>query len=139
MNGYNALLFLHVTSIVVWLGAGTTLALIGLYGRRSGDSAILERLPRIGEWLGPRVFGPAALGALAFGLSLDADGHWGFPLWIALGVGAYAASFALNVGVRVPLTRRAPHDPGAARLLARLPFLELAVLYLAVADMVFKP
>jgi uncharacterized membrane protein len=145
MNGYDVLLFLHIVSVLLWLGAGTTLALIALYASRRGDRVLLGRLGPLARWLGPRVFGPAALGVLAFGLALVEDGHWTFrPLWIRLGLAAYAASFALNVGVRLPLMRRA--ERGGAnvssrdrRLLSRLPVLELAVLYLAVADMALKP
>ena len=144
MNGYEVLLFLHVASVIVWLGTGSSLAVLALYGQRQGDRALLERLGPFGRWLGPRVFGPAAIGALVFGLALVADGHWTFrPLWIKLGLAAYAGSFLLNVGVRVPLMRRLHRPAGErrrdVRLLARLPVLELTVLYLAVADMLGKP
>ncbi len=138
MNGYEALLFLHVASVIVWVGAGTTLALLGLNGE------LRQRVGEIGEWLGPRAFGPAALGALAFGLALVGDGHWTFrPLWIDLGLGAFALSVVLNAGVRAPLMRRLRQGGEAAaragRRLALLPRLELTGLYLAVADMVAKP
>jgi len=72
------------------------------------------------------------------------DGSWTFqPLWIRLGLAAFAVSFLLNVGVRFPLLRRLERgtlDPlRAARLLGLLARVELAVLYLAVADMLAKP
>jgi uncharacterized membrane protein len=145
MNGYDVLLFFHLASVVLWLGAGTTLALIALHASRADDRVLLARLGPLVRWLGPRVFGPAAIGALAFGLALVADGHWTFgPLWIRLGLAAYAASFLLTLAVRLPLMRRVgrggTQEPSRdTRMLSRLPVLELTVLYLAVADMALKP
>jgi uncharacterized membrane protein len=143
MSRYELFLFLHVASVIVWLGAGTTLALVAAFAGRTGDRELLGRLAPIGRWLGPRVFGPAALAALAFGLLLVHDGSWSFdPLWIKLGLGAFALSFLLNVGVRVPLIRgleRGADPMRTGRVLGLLPRFELTVLYLTVADMAAKP
>jgi uncharacterized membrane protein len=145
MSGYELLLFLHVVCVIVWVGSGTALGLIAIYGRQSRDQAVLERLAPVGRWLGSRVFGPAALGALAFGLALVADGDWTYePLWIKLGLAAFAASFLLDVAVRLPLVRRLrrsgrDEQQRLGRLLGVISGLELTVLYLAVADMVAKP
>jgi hypothetical protein len=69
------------------------------------------------------------------------EGHWTFhPLWIKLGLAAFALSFLVNAGVRAPLTRRLAQEPARlASVLAALARFELAVLYLTVADMVLKP
>jgi uncharacterized membrane protein len=144
MSRYEFLLFLHVTAVIVWLGAGTTLALLALYAERQRDRELGARLGALAAWLGPRVFAPASLGTLAVGILLVLDGSWTFqPLWIRLGFAAFAVSFLLNVGVRVPLLRRLERgslEPlHAARLLGLLAPVELAVLYLAVADMLSKP
>jgi hypothetical protein len=140
MDGYEALLFLHVSSVVVWIGTGTTLALLVAYARRSG---VAFDMGSIGAWFGPRVFAPASFGTLGFGLALVGDGHWGFGrLWVILGLCAFAASAIVNAGIRLPLTRKLERGVDVARsvrLLTRLPVLDLAVLYLAVADMVSKP
>ena len=121
MTGYQVLLFFHVASVIVWLGAGTTLGVLGIFG---GPANVAE----LGRWIGPRVLGPAALGALAFGLALVANGHWTFhPLWIKLGLAAFVVSFALTVGVRLPALRR------------QLAVLQLLVLYATVLDMIAKP
>jgi uncharacterized membrane protein len=143
MDGYELLLFLHVSSVVLWLGTGTTLALLALHARRARDGALLERMSALGAWFGPRVFAPASFGTLGFGIALVADGHWGFGrLWVVLGLAAFAASSLVNAGVRLPLMRRLERGVDverSGRVLARLPLLDLAVLYLAVADMVAKP
>ena len=140
MSGYDVLLFFHVTSVIVWLGAGLTLALIAVYARVNGDQVVLDRLGAIGRWLGPRVFAPASLGALTFGLALVADGHWTFhPLWIRLGLTAFAASFLLNAAVRLPALRRMERGADVGRLLALTATVELCVIFLAVLDMIAKP
>ena len=143
MSRYELLLFLHVVSVIVWLGTGTALALLAVYAQRS-DRELLGRLGPLGRALAPRVFGPAALGALVFGILLVLDGSWTFePLWIRLGFVAFAASFVINATVRAPLARRQQRgaiEPARAGLLfGRLARLELTVLYLTVADMVAKP
>jgi hypothetical protein len=131
MTTYELFLFLHVACVVAWLGAGTTLALLSM------------RMPvsESAQWLGPRLFGPSSLGALAFGIVLVFKGGWTFtPLWIQLGLAAFALSTLLNVGVRLPLHRRLEDDPvGGQRNLARVARVELTLLYLTVADMVVKP
>jgi hypothetical protein len=132
MNRYDVLLLFHILSVILWVGAGTALGLLWLYP----DTTLRARIGGLGEWLGPRLFAPASLGALAFGLALVHDGHWGFgPLWVQLGLAAFALSFVINAGIRAPLSRR-PHLQGVLPALARF---ELAMLYLTVADMVLKP
>src|SRR5579872_2561393 len=144
MSRYTFLLFLHVTAVIVWLGTGTALALLALYAERRRDGELGVRLGPLAAWLGPRVFAPASLGTLVVGILLVLDGSWTFhPLWIRLGLTAFAVSFLLNVGVRFPLLRRL--ERGAldalrgARLFGALARVELAVLFLTVADMIAKP
>jgi hypothetical protein len=143
MSRYELLLFLHIVCVIVWLGTGTALGLIALIAAR-GESSLAPVLGPLGRTLGPRVFGPAALGALVFGMLLVLDGSWTFePLWVQLGLGAFAISFLLNAAVRAPLVRRQEQGTIDAarigRLLGGLALFELTVLYLAVADMVAKP
>jgi hypothetical protein len=140
MSRYEFLLFAHVVGVIVWLGTGTAFALIAIFG----DRELLPRLGPLGAKLGPRVFAPAALGTLVFGILLVLDGDWTFdPLWIQLGFVAFATSFLINVAVRAPIARRMRSgdlDPRrGGRLLALLARVELTVLVLAVADMVSKP
>jgi len=128
MTTYELLLFLHISCVIAWLGAGTAMAVVSLK----------VPMPELGKLLGPRVFGPASLGALAFGLALVFNGNWTFsPLWVQLGLGAFALTTVLNVAVRLPLTRSTA--PNRERKLRMLSLFELTVLYLTVADMVAKP
>ena len=144
MSRYEFLLFVHVAAVIVWLGTGTALAFIAIYAERSRDRALGERFGTLAAWLGPRVFAPASLGTLVAGILLVLDGSLTFHrLWIGLGLAAFAVSFLLNVGIRFPLLRRLEGgtlDPArGVRLLGLLARAELAVLYLAVADMLAKP
>jgi uncharacterized membrane protein len=151
MTKYEAFLLIHIVAVIVWLGAGTTLALTGLYAERRGDRLLLGRIPRLGQWLGPRVFGPAALLVLAMGFALVAEGSWSYSmLWIDLGLTAFALTLLTNLAVRLPLLRRlesaegrgGPESPealGATGRLLALARLDLTILFLAVGDMVVKP
>jgi hypothetical protein len=134
---YQLFLFLHIASVILWLGAGTVLGLLWLHP----DPVLRERVGTLGEWLGPRLFAPGAFGALAFGLVLVHEGSWTFhPLWVKLGLSAFAASFVINAAVRAPLVRRLEREPlRISRVLSALALFELAVLYLTVADMALKP
>src|SRR5262249_23312640 len=113
-----------------------------LYAQRAADQA-LEAVTGFAGWFGPRVFAPSSFAALGFGIVAVRSGHWGSPLWVRLGIGAFAISFLLHVAVRLPLLRRARRGgstvDGAARLLRSLALVDLTVLYLTVADMVAKP
>ena len=137
MTQYQLFLFLHVVSVILWLGAGTVLGLLWLHP----DAALRERISSLGEWLGPRVFAPGAFGGLVFGLILVHQGSWTFhPLWVKLGLSAFAVSFIINAAVRAPLVRRLEREPRRiSRVLSALALFELAILYLTVAGMALKP
>jgi hypothetical protein len=137
MTRYDVFLFLHILSVILWVGAGTTLGLLWFHP----DRELRRRIAPIGEWLGPRLFAPAALGALVFGLLLVHEGHWTFgPLWVQLGLAAFGVSFLINAGVRAPVSRKLAGQPKRLEgILSALARFELSVLYLTVADMVLKP
>jgi uncharacterized membrane protein len=149
MSGYNLLLVVHIVCVIAWLGTGTTVALLAVYGYQSGDRELVDRLPALARWLGPRVVGPSSMGTLLFGILVAVNGDLGFGhLWLLLALSAFASSVLLNVGVRLPATLRRQRAIAAGRvadaqraerLLLDVPSLELAILYLAVADMVLKP
>jgi len=142
MSRYSLLVSLHVASVILWVGCGTTLLLLTVYARRS-RSVLLGELGALAWWLTLWVLLPSSLAAPAFGVAAAHAGHWPELFFFHVGEGAFAFSFLITVAVRVPLLRRARHGAvGAARLsgyVAALAAAELTVLYLAVADMVAKP
>jgi hypothetical protein len=143
MNHYSLLVSLHVASVVVWLGAGTTLAFVTIYARRAPNTLVLEQLGALVRWMTVRVFAPAALAAAGFGVAAAHVGHWPDIFFFHVGEGAFVFSFLLTVTVRMPLLRRAARGAVAPRRFSQhllaLAVAELTVLYVAVADMVTKP
>jgi hypothetical protein len=46
MTRYSLLVTLHIASVIVWLGTGTTLVLITIYPRRPRNGLVLGQLAR---------------------------------------------------------------------------------------------
>jgi uncharacterized membrane protein len=151
VSRYELLVFLHVSCAIVWLGAGLLLSVFELKAERAHDLAALARLGPDNEWLAPRLFIPASLLTLVFGLLLVADGPWTLStLWIDLGLAGFALTFATGIGILKPTAeklkavsmRDGPGSPEAARLghrLAVVSRLDLVVLFAVVAVMASKP
>ena len=143
MTHYSLLVSLHVASVIVWLGSGTTVAFVAIYAQRARDGVVLEQLGALVQWMGLRVFAPASLAAFGFGVAAAHAGHWPDLFWFHVGEGAFVFSLLLTVALRLPLLRRARRgtlDPAQlAQYLLAVALAELTVLYLAVADMVVKP
>jgi hypothetical protein len=143
MTRYSLLVSLHVASVIVWLGSGTTLVLVAIYAQRARDGVVLERLGALVQWMLLRLSAPAALAAFGFGVAAAHAGHWPDLFWFHVGEAAFAFSFLLSVAVRLPLLRRAGRGALGSRQLAQylvaIAIAELTVLYVAVADMVTKP
>ena len=143
MTRYSLLVTLHIASVVVGLGCGTTLALVTIYAQRARNDVVLEPLGALTHWMALRVLAPASLAAAGFGVAAAHVGHWQDIFFFHVGEAAFVFSFLLTVAIRLPLLRRARRGAvDAARLpqyLLALALAELTVLYLAVADMVAKP
>jgi hypothetical protein len=143
MSGYSLLVSLHVASVIVWLGCGTTIALVTIYARRARNGFVPGQLGSLVRWLTVWVLLPASLAAPGFGVLAAHAGHWPDIFFFHVGEGAFLFSFLLTVMIRLPLLRRARRGAFVqARLrqyLLALALAELTVLYLAVADMVAKP
>jgi uncharacterized membrane protein len=151
VSRYELLVFLHVSSAIVWVGAGLLMSVLELRASRSGDPAAMGRIGGDNEWLAPRLFIPSSLLTLLFGILLVADGPWTIgTLWIDLGLAGYALTFATGIGVLKPtaeklkaaVERDGPGTAEAARLGHRLTLvsrLDLVVLFAVVAVMASKP
>ncbi len=142
MSRYSLLVSLHVASVIVWLGCGTTLAFITIYARRARNGVVVGQLGALARWLTLWILLPASLAAPGFGVLAAHAGHWPDIFFFHVGEGAFLFSF-LTVAIRLPLLRRARRGAVAParlpRYLLALALAELTVLYLAVADMVAKP
>jgi uncharacterized membrane protein len=151
VDTYELLVFLHVSLVIVWLGAGATMDLLFFRAERTRDPRELAKIGELQEWLVPRLFIPASLSTLASGVLLVLDGPWSFgDLWIVVGLLGFASSFLVGLLYLRPqgekmgeiIARHGPTSPEALRhgkkllVVARV---QLLTLFLVVADMVLKP
>jgi uncharacterized membrane protein len=151
MSSYTVLVFLHVSAAIVWLGAAVTIQLLAIRADRSGDPGELQKIAADSEWLATRLFIPASLLVLAFGIALVVDGPWSFDqFWIVLGLAGYAFSFLVGILYLSPESGRierlvAEHGGGhpaviaATRRIFLVSRIELGVLFVVVLDMAVKP
>ena len=151
MTRYEFLVFLHVTAVIVWIGAATTMDLLFLRAERMRDPLEMKKTGELQEWLVPRVFIPTALSTLVFGILVAWDGPWSFDdLWIVLGLVGFAVGFFTGLLFLKPQAEKMPalvakYGPTSVdvqrhghRMLV-VGRIQLLVLFLVVADMVIKP
>ena len=145
------LLTLHILAAAAWIGAALALQVIAGHMRSSTPDAVTDRFAIDAETVGKTVFGPAAVALLVTGFILVAHEHLGWTeAWLLIGIGAVVAAGALGGAFLIPegrrlaeLARTPGHDSAELRDRARRRFLvarvDLFVLILGVADMVFRP
>jgi uncharacterized membrane protein len=150
MSLYELLLFLHITAVIVWLGAGSLINLLAFRSDRAADLDGLRRVARDAGELSLKLFMPASIATLILGIFLTIDGPWSFGnLWIVIGLGGIAATIVTGATVLGPrsgaLSAQLDAEgmtPEAAikiKQLLTLARIDLVVLYLVVADMAIKP
>ena len=148
---YLAFKGLHVVAAVLWIGGGTMLTFLALVAERSQDPERMLALVRQAEWAGTRVFAPASVLVLAFGIAMvvNASFDWG-TFWISFGLAAWALSAVTGNFYLTPqikklnglLSERGPADADVQALIRRILLaarLDVAVLLLIVVDMTVKP
>lgn len=148
---YEILLFLHVATAIVWLGGAMVIQFFAFRAERASDPLEMKRVASDAEWLAMRLFVPASLAVLVFGILLVLDGPWSFDqLWIVLGLLGYAFSFFLGILFLSPETGRIArlieahgpaHDSVTGRIarITAVSRFELAILFAVVLDMTLKP
>jgi uncharacterized membrane protein len=139
---------IHVLAAIVWVGGGT-LGLVFTW-----RSLAAEREHRLGfardmEVLANRVFAPASIIALLFGilLVLEVDAFEFSDTWVLIGIIGLAASVAVGMGFFGPQTKRLiaelesndPKAEGRLGMIAKMSVLDLTIVYVVVWAMVAKP
>jgi uncharacterized membrane protein len=152
MTRYELLLLIHVSAVVIWVGAGFLLIVLALRAERTNDEAQIKRIVEDNAWLATHLFIPSSLTVFAAGILLTIDGPWKFDqLWIVLGLLGYAATFLAGLTILKPRgdriaamilrdgDRLTPASLAETRRLLALARIDYVVLFLVIADMVIKP
>jgi uncharacterized membrane protein len=152
MTWYEFLLFVHISAVVIWVGAGFLLVVLAIRADRTDDEAQIKRILDDNTWLATHLFIPASLTVLLGGILLTIDGPWDFSqLWIVIGLCGYAATFLTGVTILRPrgdrIAAMVENDGGRlspvalaeTRRLLALARIDYVVLFLVIADMAIKP
>jgi uncharacterized membrane protein len=147
---YQLLLFIHVICAVIWVGGAFYAQLLAIRAGRSDDPMALPRLGRDIEFLGSRVFVPAAALLFLAGVVMTLRA-WSFgQLWVAVSVALWIGSAAVGAAYLAPRARRVsvlfeaegPESAAGRQLIGRMFLvsrLELVSFAIIIGLMVFKP
>lgn len=148
MEAFEIYKFLHISFAIVWVGGGILSQFLTARARRAGPTQVLG-IARDMEFASSRVFAPAAMLTLVFGILMvvDFDGYTFSQTWIVIGLVAIGLSIVLGAGFLGPQAAKLVKeleagDAGAtARLtrITRVSYLDLTILLIAVWAMVAKP
>jgi uncharacterized membrane protein len=153
MTLYELLLFIHISATVVWVGAGLCSLVLAIGYDRDGDESAIRRFLADQERLATRLFIPASLTVVILGIALVIESEaWSFDqLWIVLGLVGFAATFITGLFMIKPASERigaamereggrlTPELRTDIRKLIVMARIDYVVLFLVIADMVFKP
>ena len=153
MTLYEFLLFIHISATVVWVGAGLCSLVLAIGYDRDGDEPAIRRFLADQERLATRLFIPASLTVVIFGIALVIESDaWSFDqLWLVLGLVGFAATFVTGLFMIKPASERigAAMEREGGRLTPELRIdirklivmarLDYVVLFLVIGDMVLKP
>jgi uncharacterized membrane protein len=153
MTLYEFLLFVPIAATVVWVGAGLCSLVLAIGYDHDGDEPAIRRFLADQERLATRLFIPASLTVVIFGIALVIESEaWSFDqLWIVLGLVGFAATFVTGLFMIKPASERigaamereggrlTPELRTDIRKLIVMARLDYVVLFLVIADMVIKP
>ena len=147
---YQLLLYVHIVCAVIWVGGAVYAQLLAFRVNRSPDPSEVPHLARHIEYLGTRVFLPAAVLLFVAGAAMTVQA-WSFgQTWIAISVALWVLSAVVGAVYLGPRVKRAgelfeaegPTSQEGRELINRLFLvsrLELVGFALIIALMTFKP
>ncbi len=108
MSLYELLLWLHVTSAVLWVGGGVMLGITAEMARRSRDEAEFAVLLRYTSILGTRMQAPLAgiTGALGITMVLVLDAFSFKSVWVGLSLALWVVSSTIGGAYLSPRQKR---------------------------------
>jgi uncharacterized membrane protein len=147
-----ALKFIHVVAVIVWLGGSFMMGFLFERAQHSQDEATVLGLAKVGDFVGKAVFNPAGIITLIAGiwLVIELDGVEFSDAWISLGFLGVAVGAGLGMAF-FPKALAQVRDGIAAdgllsnetlaglRRLRLVSTLEWVFLIVVVWAMVFKP
>jgi len=150
---YNTLLFLHVLAAITWLGSAMYAQVLVTKVLREKDPEHLGVVARDIGVMGKTLLMPASIAVLVFGIAMIAySPEWNFgQTWVLIGLGGIAATIVTGAGFLGPESARlgklaaeghTPAEPDIERRIRKIvgiSRIDLVVLIVVVADMVFKP
>ena len=150
MNLYGVLKFVHVVSVVLWVGGVSALWITTLQIARAGDYATVARLLPVGMTYGQRVVGPGSGLVLITGIWMAFSEHlWSQP-FVGIGIVGILLHFVIGATlVRKNWMRMGELVNGPSRDDAALKavvgrvttvtWVYLAIMIIVIAVMVLKP
>jgi hypothetical protein len=149
MDWYLTLKFLHVSSAVIWIGGAFIMVMLGTKADRSADDKVLVDVVRQVAWAADRIYVPASISTLIFGLILAWYGSLWANLWVILGLIGVASTVGLGILVLTPLAKNteagfkaggaSPDVAATSREILTIAKFDLVLLFTVIADMVLKP
>jgi uncharacterized membrane protein len=147
---YQLFVYVHIICAVIWVGGALYAQLLAFRVARSPDPSELPHLARHIEFIGARVFSPAALLLFVSGAAMTLQA-WSFgQTWIAVSVVLWVLSAVVGAAYLGPRVKRAaelfeaegPTSKTGRELIDRLfvvSRLELIGFAVIIALMTFKP
>lgn len=148
---YDVYKLVHVLAALVWVGGGTMLVVLVLLTERENDPVALAALGKKAEFAGTRIFTPAGLVVVLFGvlMMMNGDLDWG-QFWVIAGLVGFGLSFVTGAAFLGPQVKQLneladrhgvehPITQAKLRTILAVARFDVAMLLLVVADMVAKP
>ena len=149
MDWYSILKFLHVASAVNWIGGAFVMIMLGVKADRAKDNAEIVAVVRQVAWSAERIYVPASIATLIFGVATATVGNLWSNLWVILGLVGVAATIALGIIVLTPRAKKVetgyqtggvtPAVVAVCREMLTIAKFDAVLLFVVIADMVLKP
>ena len=149
MDWYTIFKFLHVAAAVIWIGGAFVMIMLGVKAERSKSDSELVGVVRQVAWAAERIYVPASIATLVFGVIAAWLGYLFGTLWVILGLVGVASTIALGILVLTPLAKKteagfmaAGATPAVAQIsrqMLTIAKFDAVLLFAVIADMVLKP
>jgi uncharacterized membrane protein len=149
---YNLLKFLHISGSVAWVGTGFAAQVLVARVMRANDPPRLAALAKDIGWMGKTILAPLSGTVALLGIVIVIYApQWSFgDTWILIGILGFLVTAITGSVFLGPESERlgklveesGPDAPGVQERISRILMIsrvDLVVLFLVIADMVFKP